>query len=68
MYDCFACVYVCTPWACQSVRSSETGVIDACETLCGFWELNLLQKQQMLFTPEPSLQPCQIAMGLAWAT
>jgi hypothetical protein len=35
------------------------GVTDSCELLCGCWELNLgpLQKQPVLSTPEPALQP-----------
>lgn len=42
----------------EYVTSLVTGVRNGCEILCGYGELNLgpLQKQEVLFTVEPSFQ------------
>jgi hypothetical protein len=48
------------PWRLEEGAGSfATGVIDGCESLCGFWELNpgLWQEQQVLITTEATLQP-----------
>lgn len=37
-------------------RGSRTGVIDHCQSLCGWWEWKPPQEQQMLLTNEPSRQ------------
>jgi len=57
VYGCFICMYICTPE--KGIRFHRTTVIDGCEPPCGCWELNLgpLEKQSVLLTPEPSLQP-----------
>jgi hypothetical protein len=50
------CLYVCQ-W--EGTRSSGTGVTDSCELPCSCWRVNIgsLEKQPVLLTPEPSLQP-----------
>ena len=42
----------------EGVGFSGTGVTGSCELSCGCWKPNtgLLQEQQVLLTPEPSLQ------------
>lgn len=47
MYECWICMYLCTPWMVSSlksekhVRSPRTGVTtDDCESPCMCWELN----------------------------
>lgn len=44
---------------------SRTVLMDGCEPPCRFLELNLgpLQKQQVLLTIEPSLQPCRPSLS-----
>lgn len=34
MHECFVCTYLC-------MRYPETAVIDGCEKLCEWWEVNL---------------------------
>ena len=43
----------------EGIRFSGTGITDRCEPAGGCWELNLgpLEKQPVLLTAEPSLQP-----------
>jgi hypothetical protein len=55
MYVCVTCVSLMFVEA--EFQSSETGVTEGCERLCGCWELNLdlLKTQSVLLTTEPSL-------------
>ena len=41
----------------EGIRSLGTGVTDACERLCGYWESNVdpLEEKPVLFMTEPSL-------------
>lgn len=60
--------FIYTPHVClpeEGVKSFGTGVTDGCEPWYGFWGLNLgsLQEQQVLLSPEPSLQP---QVWLSW--
>lgn len=61
MYWCFICTCVCVPYVYSTAearrhRGSRTGVIDHCQSLCGWWEWKPPQEQQMLLTIEPSRQ------------
>lgn len=64
------CLHVCLSTICLSdahggkekkkwIGYPETGVIDSCKLQCGCceWNLSPLQKQLVLKTAEPSLQP-----------
>lgn len=60
--------FIYTPHVClpeEGVKTFGTGVTDGCEPWYGFWGLNLgsLQEQQVLLSPEPSLQP---QVWLSW--
>lgn len=66
MYEYFPWMYECGLQACLEPTEARkrhwilgSGVTDACEPPCGCWKLNLgpLGEQQMLLSPEPSLQP-----------
>lgn len=47
---------------CEGIRSPGTGAIDSCELSCRCWKSSPgpLEKQSMLQTTEPSLQPPKI--------
>ena len=53
----------------EGIGSPGTGVIDGCEPLCGFWELNPdpLQEQLVPLTTEPSLQPQYVPSNFFFA-
>lgn len=60
--------FIYTPHVClpeEGVKTFGTGVTDGCEPWYRFWGLNLgsLQEQQVLLSPEPSLQP---EVWLSW--
>lgn len=48
----------------EGIGSPGTGVVDSHELLCGSWELNLspLEEQQVLLTPELSVQSKMMLM------
>jgi hypothetical protein len=60
VYECFTCIYVCAPYVPgvqedqKIFQIPESRVTDACESLCGCWELNPgpLQEQPVLLTSE----------------
>lgn len=60
------CLRVCVPRICpvpeEGLDSPELELTEGCEQPCGGWEFNLgpLQKQQVLISAQPSLQPLVI--------
>lgn len=47
MYECLGGMYMhrvyecCYHWRAEENDDPETAAIDGCETLCGYWEVNL---------------------------
>lgn len=62
MAELYAYVYALHE-AKKGIRSFGTGIRCGYQSLCGCWELNLglFQEQQLLLSPEPSLQPPQLS-------
>ena len=64
------CLYHVHAWCPQSSEEGTgfpgTGIINGCEPLCGYWELNkaLCEEQQVLLTPELSIQPLESVFSI----
>ena len=66
-FTLFALVVFLRVCLCEDDRSPGTGVLDSYDLPCGCWELNSspLEKQPVLLTTEPSLQPWILYMNIS---